>query len=234
MNGLNGFINAINNGDIKCLSKIVRIKNSFCDILDWQNENDAHYCDIKLNVIFDAPNGNNSHIAEIQFLLKFLLHAKRLGHKYYSVKRRELFINSIYNNVYNINNDYYRYQNKIIALINDNNINELSNQLFLKPHIVLSMFAKGGKSNQDDIPLLYFVGLKQNLKMLELLLNNLFHVQNVLLKIQDKNKSFLKKYFDFATLANSQIISFQSFVKYLYIKPCCKMCIVTGFSGIVS
>ena len=57
------------------------------------------FLDIKFNIIFINEN-NESMIVEIQFLFNFLLFSKKLSHKYYGIIRKELFIDSIKNNIY--------------------------------------------------------------------------------------------------------------------------------------
>ena len=91
-NGLNLFKTQINNNQIDCImAPILRIKNGFTNVLNWNSFNDAQYCDIKFNLLFTNNNEMNelrqSQIVEIQFLLKFLLKAKKMGHKYYGIKR---------------------------------------------------------------------------------------------------------------------------------------------------
>ena len=87
LNGLNTFINDINKGDvIECLlpNGVMRIKNGFNDILNkWHDVNNASYVDIKLNIIYVNETTNIRMIIEAQFLLSFLLKAKKMGHKYY-------------------------------------------------------------------------------------------------------------------------------------------------------
>ena len=77
LSGLNTFINNVKNDKIDNITKILRIKNGFNNILKWQSFNDAQYCDLKLNVIFNNQETNESQICEIQFLIKFLLKAKK-------------------------------------------------------------------------------------------------------------------------------------------------------------
>ena len=81
--GVCQFIDKINKGEIDCLTKIVRMKNGFADIKNWKSFVDAHYCDLKINVIYRNREENCSMIVEIQFLLSFLLTAKKMGHKLY-------------------------------------------------------------------------------------------------------------------------------------------------------
>ena len=70
--------------ELSCVKDILRIKNGFKNILNWKNKYDCQYVDIKLNLLICNKNGN-SIIGEIQFLLSWLLNAKKMGHKLYSV-----------------------------------------------------------------------------------------------------------------------------------------------------
>ena len=78
---LNQFINDINENKIACLKPngVLRIKNGFKDIsTKWKSYKDAQYCDIKLNIIY-YNNKGETMLVEGQFLLKFLLTAKKMG-----------------------------------------------------------------------------------------------------------------------------------------------------------
>ena len=79
LNGLNCFVDAVNNKKSECLVEIVRIKNGFSDISNWESFEDAEYCDIKLNVIYLNEMKTEAQIVEIQFLLESLLKAKKIG-----------------------------------------------------------------------------------------------------------------------------------------------------------
>ena len=79
LNGLNQFVNEIQNKQSQSLQQIVRIKNGFKNILNWKSFHDAEYCDIKFNVIYCNEMKTESQIVEIQFLLKSLLKAKKIG-----------------------------------------------------------------------------------------------------------------------------------------------------------
>ena len=121
-----------------------------------------------------------------------------IGHKYYNVKRRKGFIDSVSNLIYNINEDYLKYKSKIIGFVNDNNINLLAKQLFMKPNIVLSII---GRNNQ---PLLCLIGNTQNRKMFILFLQCLFHFDKIILGNNDiinnngnDNKLFVSKYLNY-------------------------------------
>ena len=68
--GIKNFRDKIDNGEIKCLKSIVRIKNGFKNISSWKSFNDAEYCDIKFNVIYtnnDTTKQEETQIVEIQF-----------------------------------------------------------------------------------------------------------------------------------------------------------------------
>ena len=95
LNGLNQFVSDVDKGDvISCLvpNGILRIKNGFNDILTkWESMHDASYVDIKLNLVYVNKNTNQKMIVEAQFLLSFLLKAKKMGHKYYRYSARHVF-----------------------------------------------------------------------------------------------------------------------------------------------
>ena len=112
--------------------------------------------------------------------------AKKLGHKYYGIKRKNLFINLIKNNIYNIDLNYDRYRIKLEALAKNGDINQLSNQLFLKPNTVLSMMVLKGESTSKYVPLLWLIAImgmssKKDCKMFELFVDCLLHFVNELL-----------------------------------------------------
>ena len=220
---LNSFIDKVKNNKISCIKSILRIKNGFNNILKWKSFKDANYCDIKLNCVYESPMRNRnkpSQIIEIQLLLKFLLKAKKIGHKYYGIKRRSLFIDSVSNFVYKNTLDYIQYKNKILTFVIDNNINQLCKQLFLKPNICASIFTTFRAGVYDvDIPLLFSIRRnivrnknngkgKQYLKLFEIFLDYLLHFNDVFLSQttinkddddDDKNNDqiFMTKYFNF-------------------------------------
>ena len=73
---------------------IVRIKNGFSEIKDniWNVDlKEIGYCDIKINVKVGKL------ISEVQFIPKFMLEAKKLGHSIYSFVRKGDLFHSIYN-----------------------------------------------------------------------------------------------------------------------------------------
>ena len=68
LNGLNRFLSDISKGNsIECLlsNGVLRIKNGFNDILHkWNDESDASYVDIKLNIMYIDKNRNKKMIVE--------------------------------------------------------------------------------------------------------------------------------------------------------------------------
>ena len=98
LDGLNKFTNAINNGKISCLipNGILRIKNGFSNVVSWKSPSDAQYCDIKLNIIYCNQDNTQCMIVEAQFLFKFLLQAKKMGHKCKKLQQHVLFYLVLY------------------------------------------------------------------------------------------------------------------------------------------
>ena len=207
LNGLNTFVNDINKGNvIECLlpDSVMRVKNGFNDILrKWNSVNDASYVDIKLNIIYINKNTNQSMIIEAQFLLSFLLKAKKMGHKYYSIVRQSELINNIKNQVYEIDNNYNNYNKKIVELANNHDSGALMKQLFWKPHVVLSMIVHGRdyvRQKDSFYPLFSEISKEFNdisVKFILFCLNCLFFHSFVMLdEPDDESNKFLKLYFN--------------------------------------
>ena len=119
----------------KCIQEIIRIKNGFSDIEDesWKlGLKSFNYCDIKYNVLICTnkirEHGNHFSstclIGEVQFLLKFMLKAKKMGHSVYSFVRKKDLFNSI-NKTYNLNN-FNIIERKIKEMIVSKNMSKLS------------------------------------------------------------------------------------------------------------
>ena len=88
-------------------------------------------------------------IVEAQFLLKFLLQAKKMGHKLYAVVRQSDFIDNIKYEVYSVDNDYVKYRNKINKLIETSDTNNLMKQLFWKPNVIFSILNDNTKMSSN-------------------------------------------------------------------------------------
>ena len=183
------------------LTKVIRIKNGFNNILNWKSLNDAEYCDMKFNVIFNDKKSNTSCICEIQFLLLFLKKAKEMGHKYYNISRRKEFIDNVSNIVHNNSNNYQLYSTKILNMIIDNNINGIGKQLILKPNFVFSIIGTRKDAHDQFGTLLFIIGSCTLVKMWNLFLDGLFdYCTNILNQdIEDGNNNdqFLTKYLNF-------------------------------------
>ena len=90
INGINAFILIVKNNKSGCIKKIVRIKNGFNLIPDLNLDDNIDnniklelfdYCDIKMNVIIEYKNVRL--IGEIQFIISYMLTAKKQGHSIY-------------------------------------------------------------------------------------------------------------------------------------------------------
>ena len=236
LDGVEFTIKQIETKKIESISEILRIKNGFNSILTWDRKkiSDYNYVDLKMNAIFHNKNKTECQIVELQFLLDFLLNAKKIGHKYYGIKRKDVQINSVCNIMYNRNNNYDRYQAKIKQIIKDKDMNQLGKHLFLRPNCILSMI--DGRQG----PYLCNVGREGSIEMYELFLDCIFHFGEILLNEKkplnynidcytnydrwDKSivdscfanhKLFVQKYFNFA-LGGLPCISDGIFVKYIY------------------
>ena len=232
-------IDKIENNTVDSISKILRIKNGFENTLNFDGKNlsSYNYVDLKMNVIFNNENKTECQIVEIQFLLDFLLKAKKLGHKYYGIKRKNVEINSVSNIMYSTNNNYSKYKNKILEMINDYDINQLGTHLLLRPNCILSMiyYNNSGYRKNCSFPYLYIIGQTNSLKMFELFLDCIFHYGEILLnekqplnynvgfyddfnnkdKIDNsllKHNLFIQKYFNFS-LGDYPLIDEFGFVK---------------------
>ena len=184
-NGLNNFVNAIKNNQFECLKKILRIKNGFTNTLNWKSYLDSEYCDIKLNVLYMNELETQCQLVECQFLLSSLLKAKKFGHKYYGVKRRKSFIDSIHNIIYNENSDIQLYKGKIISMINQDNLSLLSKEIFLKPNVIMSLIEpeSSSYSTKSNQLLLYWIARESTykFKLLHFFVECLFHYGEIIL-----------------------------------------------------
>ena len=82
-----------------CLKRVVRIKNGFGSIPDESWNVDLlkfDYADIKLNVVIENEKENVRLIGEIQFLLSFMLEAKKKGHSIYGFVRKQDYFEQMY------------------------------------------------------------------------------------------------------------------------------------------
>ena len=119
-------------------SPIVRLKNGFSDIGDkcWELPlSSINYCDIKINMRFGQL------IGEIQFIPKFMLDAKRMGHGIYSFVRKQNLFHSICKQYQLSNNNEKFAEEQLSSMILTQNLSDLSKHLesatqFEKEYIV--------------------------------------------------------------------------------------------------
>ena len=76
INGVKEFCKLVNNGKIRCISSIVRVKNGFKEIETWNDLSEFGYRDLKINILI--TNDNIAVCGELQFLLDWMLHAKKM------------------------------------------------------------------------------------------------------------------------------------------------------------
>ena len=104
---INTFIDLINSGKGDSILKIVRIKNGFKNVSSKMSIEEFNYADIKMNLLIEY--NDKRIIGEIQFLLKFMLNAKKIGHSYYSFYRKKEY----YEKLDKINNSLMNNHNVI-------------------------------------------------------------------------------------------------------------------------
>ena len=208
---MNEFMTKVKNETGGCVIKILRIKNGFSKVKTWGSDiNKYKYCDIKMNVIISnnsssLDNYKQCMIGEIQFLLKWTLKAKKIGHKYYSIKRRREFVDSV---SYMIERDcdYIIYTNKIKTLIETNNFDSIATHLLLKPNIIVSMLNIESVGNVTVmVPFLYQLARecankKTPMKMFDLFYGSLLHLEN---NVLDEKCQIMKKTLNFETEATT-------------------------------
>ena len=117
----------------------------------------------------------------------------------YSVIRQSDYINTICNELYDIDGNYNKYKQKINKMIETNDSSNFIRQLFVRPNSVLSMITF--EIGKRFIPLLRIIGFSGNDKLFALYLSCLFHFSLIILnEDNNKNNKFLRKYFNFNEL----------------------------------
>ena len=223
---LKQFIDTVNNNnnednnDESCIFKVVRIKNGFANVLKWKDINDATYCDIKL-IDKTTPMTqmvwiyflctNVSHVfwcnvllflvysGEVQFLQKWLLKAKKIGHKLYSVVRRQEFIDCICDMMQDDTN-YNHYRLKIQSLIKSENINYLIKEMVWRPNVVsISQPLREIRNHEESGG--YGFNNENNcndnrFKLNKLYLGSLLHFSYNILNMEKNGAIFFENYFN--------------------------------------
>ena len=135
-------------------------------------------------------------------------------HKLYAFARQSDFVRNITNQVYQIDNVYNNYKLKILKLIENHDITNLTKQLFWKPNAIASFLLETGDDDDADdtddnedivepkeyIPFLFSIASQfhsKQSKFVLFFLNCLFHLSYILLdEPHSKDNEFLAKYFN--------------------------------------
>lgn len=143
-----------------CIQGIVRIKNDFSQLPNNLRKNlllsDCSYRDIKCNLLIE--HNHVRMIAEVQFILKFMLDTKKKQHKIYSLLRKEDLFEQL-NQLYYGTNDEKQTQEYLNLIIMNQNIKQFSlffqtmnknelefvlkNKKYIDDLLLLSNFEKG-------------------------------------------------------------------------------------------
>ena len=124
-----------------CLTKIVRIKNSFKNLpklsdidINQTNNNSINmsqftYADVKVNVLIECRG--TKMIGEIQFLLNWMLKAKKLGHTLYGFSRNKEYMVQLSHLFYNNHskNNKESFSQELRAMIITQNFEKLEKML---------------------------------------------------------------------------------------------------------
>lgn len=132
-----------------CVKQILRIKNDFADIGDnsWNLDvNSFNYCDIKCNVLIEY--NNVKIIGEIQFLLGFMLDAKKLGHSIYSFQRKQEFYDKLSSTKeQDNNNDNNIIVHRLHSIISSKNMAKFSSYLEATTNLNEKLFIVQNEKN---------------------------------------------------------------------------------------
>lgn len=192
--GFNQFVNIIDRGskaEKGCITSILRMKNGFSEMNSdkWINNNNLekyHYCDVKINVLIETAN--TKLIGEIQFVLDFMLEAKKMGHVYYSFLRNRDLYNEIYtdnltknkfkDNCINIDKNKDKndnYLDSLKSMVLNQNYEELTNFILYGNFNNVIKYYTNNKDNSNDVISLLVQLCKQNdwQKGLKLLLDSI-------------------------------------------------------------
>ena len=142
---ITNFIQLVGNHKSESIKSILRIKNGFQHVHSKMPLNEFNYCDIKMNVLIEY--NKMSIVGEIQFLLKFMLDAKKIGHSFYALQRKKEYFEELYliNNKINLNRDNF-IEHLLQTQILSQNKNEFSKLLQLLSQKELNMI-KDNKSH---------------------------------------------------------------------------------------
>ena len=63
---------------MRCIASIIRVKNGFEEIETWKELKEFGYRDLKMNILITNDLDQISVVGEMQFLLDWMLHAKKV------------------------------------------------------------------------------------------------------------------------------------------------------------
>ena len=123
------------------------------------NINEFNYTDIKMNVLIEC--NEMSIIGEIQFLLSFMLEAKKIGHSFYAFQRKQEYFEKLNQlNILLANKDGTFVRNALQTQILSQNKNTFSRLLHLLNDDELEIVRAMKMENGNDVSVL--TKLKQN------------------------------------------------------------------------
>ena len=128
LNGIRTFNRLVTANETGCIIEILRIKNGFKDFKNLSDKNDDlkqyDYRDVKFNVLI--AYGKMELVGEVQFLLKCMLLAKKIGHSVYSFVRNEYYYKEI---AFYLSDRYKMNDSMLNPIILSKNISLFSNML---------------------------------------------------------------------------------------------------------
>ena len=190
--GMNELIRLVSTDDALCIKQILRLKNGFKDIKAWGNDlNNYDYRDVKFNVLVCI--NKEFLICEVQFLLGWLLKAKKKAHKLYNIKRKKQYIYNV-SQFCKIDLNYKTYKAKVDKLIANNNITHFFRELVMSPNIILSIISSNNRGDSVLYPLMYSLG--GNIKLFQLFYQCMHNFAIKLLGDKDGNE-YLSKYLNY-------------------------------------
>ena len=138
-------------------------------------------------------------LTHVSFLIYVIV---TIGHKFYSFVRQSEYIESIRNEVYNIDQEYESYKQKIHIFVENKDTKNLTKHLFWNPNIILSFITRVDYQ-APFLNEINHVFTSNSGKFCLFYLNCLFHYSLILLNEENNdNNKFLKKVFNFQKCAS--------------------------------
>ena len=191
--GLCQFIEYIdtNYKDSKCsIIGIVQCTNDFNKYLNHTNEYNKsyRYCDIKLNVVIVDRQTNEAMIGEVQFIVDWMLNAKKRLRKYKFISNHTNFIAKVYDRVVRGRIEFNR---TVKHLMNEQDYDSLVKYMLFFENRILSMF-------NDNRPLMYDCIKHKFYKAFYFFQDSVKHFSRLLGSLDKQNTDFQVRYFTVA------------------------------------